>query len=371
MGILMIISNKLQSKSNLESKKMSQTQKNNVTQEDVSYNNEKAGITLAGTLTLPKTTELHPAVLLITGYGKQERDCQYGHKKFKVLAEYLTNLGLAVLRYDKRGAGKSTGIYNYDITSPELADDAIAGIEYLKSRNDIDPNKIGVIGHSEGGMIAAMIASERSDLAFMVSLAGLPRTSLSFVQEQTELQLRADGASEELINQNLKLKEQLYIVTLENNSDREISKQKMQALFDKFWQELPEKLKQESLDGAGKFIFAMTSENAKAHIGCFNSLSYRYFFNHDPARFFKKITIPVLALNGSLDFIVIANKALPAIAQSLEKAGNKDVTIKEIPNVNHTLQTCKTGAISEFATLTEPISPALLEIVGNWICKRV
>jgi len=168
-------------------------------EEEVVYENKEAGITLAGTLTLPRQECPFPAVLLISGSGPQDRnETLLGHRPFLVLADYLTRRGIAVLRVDDRGVGESTGNIS-QATSEDFATDVLAGIEYLKNRKEINPMQIGLIGHSEGGFIAPMVAVQSPDVAFIVLMAGTGLTGEEILYLQGELMARAEGASEEAI----------------------------------------------------------------------------------------------------------------------------------------------------------------------------
>ena len=334
-------------------------------EEEVSYTNNVANVTLSGTLTIPQTEGPFPAVLLISGMGPNDRDyTTCGHKLFLVLADALTRRGIAVLRVDKRGIGKSTGTFDTTVTSKDLAGDVLAGITHLKTRKDINHRQIGLIGHSEGGMIASMVAAESKDVAFVVLMAAATTTSVDDSIEATALQLRADGATDELIARDRKLRKQvLSIVTQENDST--VAKKLMLEGFATYWTELPDALKQEST----KFLFAFTQANADGMIKMFNSPWYRFFFSHQPIETLKQVKIPVLAMNGDLDWITSV-KTLPIIAKALEEAGNRDCTTIELPNLNHQFRTCKTGSLAEYMTSEETMAPVALNAISDWILDR-
>ena len=336
-------------------------------EEEVSYPNQKAGIVLSGTLTKPRAQGIYPAVLLIAGMGPNDRNAttHAGHKPFLVLADHLTRQGVAVLRADKRGVGKSTGVFGTTATSKDLADDVMAGIEYLKTRPDIDVAKIGLIGHSEGGMIAAMVAAASSDVAFLVLMAGAMVTDIQASIEHTALQLRADGASEEMIARDRVVRAQVLGI-LSQEKDVELAQKKALAIIDQYWTELPEILKEES----GKLLFAFTKANAVGRIAMYNSPWYRFFLGYRPADALKRITVPVLALNGELDWISAPSITFPVIVTALTEAGNSDYTLATLPQLNHSLQTCQTGAIPEYATLEETMAPQALGMMSDWIVKR-
>jgi pimeloyl-ACP methyl ester carboxylesterase len=297
--------------------------------------------------------------------GPNDRDYNTcGHKLFLALADHLTNRGIAVLRVDKRGVGKSTGTLDFTVTSKDLAGDVLAGVEYLKSRNDINPGQIGLIGHSEGGMIAMMVTAQSKDVAFMVSMAGATATSIDDVIEATELQLRADGASEMMIAQDRKIRAKLLAtVTQEMNSD--VTERLLREIFEVYWAELPETLKNES----GKLLFAFTQDNAAEMIAMFNSPWYRFFFSHRPIDTLKQIKVPVLAINGTLDWITLS-KTLSVISKTLEQSGNRDYKTVELPNLNHQFRTCKTGSLAEYMTSGEAMAPEALNVISDWILER-
>jgi len=336
-------------------------------QEDVYFENKNAQVTLAGTLTFPLGKGPFPAVILIAGMGPNDRDYgMMGHKLFLVIADYLTQQGLAVLRYDKRGIGKSTGVYSASLTSQDFADDVKAAIDYLKKRSDIDPKKIGLIGHSEGGMIAQMVAAQNKDVSFVVLLAaaGLLTDVVSII-EQTACQLQADGASTELVAEDKKIRHQL-LEMVKKELDFNIAAQHMHKLLDNYWSNLSESLQVE----ATRLPFALTAVKADQFIGMFNSSWYRFFLNYNAVAMLKHIIVPVLALNGNCDFITSSQLNLSIIAKVLKKNGNTDYTILELPNLNHWFQECKTGALAEYGALEQTISPMVLDIIAKWILER-
>jgi uncharacterized protein len=334
-------------------------------EQEVRYVNEHAQITLSGTITLPQAGGPFPAVLLISGMGPNDRDyTTCGHKLFLVLADYLTRQGIAVLRVDKRGVGKSTGTFDTTVTSKDFAEDVRAGVAYLKTHPDINAKQIGLIGHSEGGMIASMVAANNSDIAFMISMAGAFATHSENAAEQTASQLRADGASQALIDQDRTLHTQiLAIVTHEQNSS--VAEQRMRELFATYWKQLPEDLKSE----AEKFHFALSNTNAEEVLHMFNSPWYRFLLAYKPLESLKDVTAPVLAINGSLDWIS-SSKTLSGIATTLEKAGNSSYTTTEFLGLNHHFQSCKTGALHEYEQLEQTLAPNVLQLIAHWISEH-
>jgi alpha/beta superfamily hydrolase len=245
------------------------------TSQEVTYNNTKADISLAGTLTLPSKQGIFPTVILIAGYGPKDRDATgMGHKYFLTLADYLTQQGIGILRFDKRGVGQSTGSFETS-TSRDFADDVIASINYLKSRSDIDAHKIGLIGISEGGLIASMAAAESLDVAFMVLMAPAVITNVEDLVEMTARQLRADGASYNFIENDQKLRTDLYSI-IKQKTTPEAAEERLKAVVAEYLSNLPESQKLE----AEKLPFAFTAEKADALIKTFNSPWYRFFLNY-------------------------------------------------------------------------------------------
>lgn len=333
---------------------------------DVNFKNKSDGITLAGTLTIPQANRPVPAVLLVSGMGPNDRDyTMMGHKLFLVLADYLTQQGIAVLRYDKRGVGKSTGTYNYAFTSADFARDAHAGIEFLSNQSDIDSTRIGIIGHSEGGIIAAMVAAQLPTIAFAILLAAPVSTCIETILMQVSKQLQADQASGQVIAANQELYSTLLTIAKE-----ETNTQAAEAYMHTMIANYLHGLSQEQLFESKKLHFAITPENADGMVSMFNSAWYRFFLNYDPTLSLKNLKMPILALNGDHDWITLSHIVLPIIDQSLKTACNKDYTVLEVKNANHWLQTCKTGALIEYGSIQETISDEVLNIIAQWIKTR-
>jgi uncharacterized protein len=315
--------------------------------EDVSYENKVQNVTLAATLTIPSGKGPFPAVVLITGSGPQDRDeSLLGHKPFLVLSDYLTRHGIAVLRADDRGTAKSTGDFS-KATTADFATDTEAGIAYLKTRPEVNPHKIGLIGHSEGGIIAPMIAARNSDVAFIVMMAGsgIPGDEILVAQVQAIAQ-SSGKTHEEALKIAAKQREILVLVKSEKDP----------AVLEK---ELKQKLAGDGLEAqAGIEIKALTSP------------WFRYFMTYDPAPALRKVTCPVLAINGEKDMQVPPKQNLPAIRKALEQGGNKHFEVEELPGLNHLFQTAKTGSPAEYASIEETISPVALEKMSTWILQQ-
>jgi len=320
--------------------------------ENVSYPNTKAGVTLAGTLTVPHGDGPFPAALLIAGSGAQTRDeVVAGHSVFLVLADSLTRKGIAVLRSDKRGIGESTG--NHALaTTADFADDAEAGVAFLKARKDINPREIGLVGHSEGGVIAPMLASRSSDIAWIVLLAGPAVKGEDVLLLQGRLIDKAGGLSDaEVGRMSSLLRESLAIVN--EHKDAATTRQKLGDLYDS--------------DVAGKELPAARRQTS---IQFLTSPWLRYFLDYDPAAALEKTKCPVLALYGSKDLQVPPSQNLPALKTALAAGGNKDVQAEELPGLNHLFQHAQTGAPTEYGGIEETMAPVVLDNVSSWILKH-
>jgi fermentation-respiration switch protein FrsA (DUF1100 family) len=329
-------------------------------EKEVVYENKKAGVKLAGTLTLPPSGGPFPAVLLITGSGAQDRDeAVFGHRPFLVLADYLTRRGIAVLRVDDRGVGKSTGD-RAKATSEDFAGDALAGVEYLKSIKEINPKQIGLIGHSEGGIIAPMVAIQSPDVAFIVLMAGTGLTGEQILYLQTALIYKAGGASDEAIAKDRKLKEQMFAV-VKQEKDSVAAQKRLRKLLTDALAQMNEQEKQ---------VLGYSQDMPDISIKEMLSPWFRYFLTYDPKPTLMKVKCPVLAINGEKDMQVPPKENLPAIEQALKAGGSKDYTVKELPGLNHLFQKAETGSPTEYSKIEETISPTALDMMGDWITEH-
>lgn len=326
--------------------------------EDVSYENKPANVKLAGTLTIPDGAGPFPAVLLITGSGPQDRDeTIFGHKPFLVIADHLTRAGIAVLRVDDRGVGKSTGNLSQS-TLEDLTGDVLAGIGYLRSRKEINPKHIGLIGHSEGGLIAPLAVSRSSDVAFIVMLAGPAVKGEELLYAQAAAMDRAMGADEMAIATNREVQEKMFAIIEKNGANTAAAEKELHALVDGMKAGLSDSQKQ-ALD---------RMMNVQIHQVL--TPAFRYYLSYDPMPALRKVKCPVLALNGSHDRQVPPEQNLPAIAAALAAGGNSDYEIAELPGLNHLFQTSKTGALSEYSRIEETFSPQALDVMTSWILRH-
>ena len=329
--------------------------------EEVTYPNPEADLTLAGTLTLPEGDGPFPAALLITGSGPQDRDeTLLGHKPFWILADALTRRGIAVLRFDDRGTAKSTGTFK-GATTRDFASDAAAGVAFLRQHPKIDPARVGLIGHSEGGLVAPLVAADSEDVAFVVLIAGPGVPGSEILAAQSDLIGRAMGSSAEEVAKDVGyLKEALAIIVAE--ADEEAASAQLRELAKRIVAGLdPAELKQ--VGGDESLIVA--------RFEVLNDAWFRFFLGHDPRPTLAKVACPVLAINGGTDLQVPPDENLAEVAKALESGGNTDVTIRKLPGLNHLLQTSETGSPAEYAKIEETMAPAALEVIGDWIVEKM
>jgi pimeloyl-ACP methyl ester carboxylesterase len=327
-------------------------------EEEVTVANDEAKITLAGTFTKPKEGGPFAAVVMATGSGPQDRDeAILGHKPFLIIADHLTRQGIAVLRCDDRGVGKSTGNFK-EATTADFATDIYAAVKYLKSRPDVDPKRIGIAGHSEGGIIGPMVAAAHpDDVGFLVLLAGTGLPGDEILCDQQAAVARAQGESETEIAQSRELQKQLIAIAKAGGPKDEVLK-KIKDRANDFIAKLPEedrkKAEKEMKEGEKQFAAITT-------------VWFQYFLNHDPRPTLKKVRCPVLALNGEKDLQVTPKENLAAIGTALKEGGNSRVTLKELQGLNHLFQHCKTGHPNEYAGIEETFAPEALDAMAKWI----
>lgn len=329
-------------------------------EEEVSFRNENAGVQLAGTLTLPARTGRFPAVVLITGSGPQDRDeTLFGHKPFLVWADHLTRRGLAVLRVDDRGIGGSSR-GPQGPTSKDFAEDVRAAVSFLRAHPTIDAKRIGLLGHSEGALLATMVAAS-TDAAFVVMLAGpgVPGDQLLFAQ--AALLFRGQGASEATIAWDRSIREKAF-AALKAETDGTPNPAARQKLLD----ELGATPSAPGLPGgadARRLAEALLTQGSQPW--------FRFFLSFDPRPDLGKLACPVLAVNGDLDLQVAAAENLPEIERAVRAGGNRNVTVQSMPGLNHLFQTAKTGLPTEYESLEETIAPAVLSLVSDWILEQL
>ncbi len=274
-----------------------------------------------------------------------------GHRPFLVLADALTRRGIAVLRYDDRGVGKSTGSFS-GATTFDFAEDALAGLRFLQKQKDIDPKKIGICGHSEGGLIAPICAVKSKEVAFVVLLAGPAVSGAEILKWQAPRLLKARGFPQPLIDEALSFNEKVFSCIQEGKALEE-TRRKLRSVLEEAWKARPQGKKE-------SFV--------KAQLKRFLSPWFRTFLRFDPKSTISKLSCPVLVLNGEKDLQVVPEQNLPVFRKLL--AGHPDASMVEFKGLNHLFQTCKTGAPSEYGQIEETMAPKVLKRVGDWLVKR-
>jgi pimeloyl-ACP methyl ester carboxylesterase len=329
--------------------------------EEVLFENTIDNLVLAGTLTYPKEGNNFPAAVLITGSGGQDRNEELlGHKPFLVISDYLTRNGIAVLRFDDRGIAQSTGDHS-KATSEDFVKDVLAAVDFLKDRKEIDKTKIGLIGHSEGGMIAPMAAVQSNDIAFIILMAGPGISGDSLLYLQGELIQRANGTSEEEIQKSIKLQKEIFALIKNTNDDKKLDKD----LREKFYTEYAAMTDEEKSKLGDPEVYL------NMQISTITSPWFKYFLRYNPVPILEKVKCPVLAINGEKDLQVPPQQNLSAIESALKNGGNKNFEVKLLPGLNHLFQTSTTGAVSEYGKIEETISPIALQTMLDWIKKII
>lgn len=338
-------------------------------EEDVPYQVEEVSIThgeiaLAGTLTLPEGPGPHPAIVLVSGSGPQDRDESLpgiAIKPFKLLADALTREGVAVLRYDDRGVGKSTGDFD-TATTEDFAADAAAAITYLTTRPEIDGAQIGMLGHSEGGLVASLLGASNDDLDFIISLAGPGVNGLEIIRLQSRLIMTAEGTPVAQIDQNNDLLDGIMTRQDDPEALRSFVEEQMRAQVEA----LPA-AEREALGDLDAYVEKVTQET----IDGFTSPWFAWFLSHDPGPDWAQTTVPVLAIFGGKDLQVDPEQNAPPLLAALLQAGNQDVQVSVLPNANHLFQEAGTGSVSEYETLPAEFTPELIPLLTAWLDDHV
>lgn len=336
--------------------------------ENITYDNTDESVHYGATFTKPNGEGKFPAVIIITGSGTQDRDGTIGsHKTYAVLGDYLTRHGIAVLRVDDRGIGGTTLGHDIDkVTSEDFANDVETGFAYLQSRADIDKKKIGLIGHSEGGMIAPMLAARRNDVAFIVLMAGPGISGEEIWDMQMERGLIKQGLNEKDYQKASALIHSAF-AAFKKSSDYNIIKANIHSAYNTWKRTVPDSMETRLLVVKGDKPFIDWADISKTAHG----LAWlNYFLNYQPAINLQKVKCPVLALNGESDIQVTYKENLAGIDAALQKGNNKHYTIKALPNLNHMFQTCK-APLDNYETLEETFSPAALQTISDWIHANV
>lgn len=330
--------------------------------EDLYFENKNAGIKLAGTLTMPTKGSNFPAVVLISGSGPQNRNEELmGHKPFLVLSDYLTKNGIAVLRFDDRGTAASEGDFG-PATSADFATDVAAAVDYLKTRSEINSSQIGLIGHSEGGIIAPMVANSKpQDVDFIVLLAGTGIRGDQLLLLQQALIGKASGMSPAQLEENDMISRQAFEIMLKDLNSEDLQ-QEIVTYMTRVYRNIPPENVPNGMTEAD-FVAAQVKQLTSPWMSS--------FIKYDPATALEKVACPVLAINGEKDLQVPPKENLEAIKAALEKGGNPDITTVELAGLNHLFQEAATGTPSEYGTIEQTFAPAAMEVVLNWIKERV
>ena len=325
--------------------------------EEVSFVNAKENIRLAGTFTFPKGKAPLATVVLISGSGPQNRDEELmGHKPFLVLSDYLTRNGIAVLRFDDRGSYASEGNFA-TATSNDFATDVEAAVAYLKTRKEVNKGKIGLMGHSEGGLIAPMVAVRNKDVNFIVLMAGPGIRGSEIMLRQQALIGRANGVKEEDLQASIDLNTAVFKMV-----DEIADTDTLRVKISNYLREQSKTVAALATNDAKK-----TEELIDVQVAQLLSPWMLNFIRYNPVPALEKVKCPVLAINGSKDLQVPSEVNLKAIETALNKAKNKNFVIKELAGLNHLFQECKTGSPNEYAGIEQTISPSALEVISQWI----
>ncbi len=334
--------------------------------EDVSFKNADGSISYGATITIPRGGKSYPAVLLVSGSGPQNRDEELmGHKPFAVIADYLTKKGYIVLRVDDRGVGQTTG-NRKKATSEDFAKDANAAIDYLKTRKEVSQKKIGIMGHSEGGLIAPMVASERKDIDFVILMAGPGVKIYELMEDQSAEMMRIAGVTEPVVAEYRKLYRGIEQVIITSKSGEEAQTRMHDVIT--AWKSTASK---DAIEVVDINDFEKEKKFIADFMGLYHDAWFNYFLKYDPQPTLQKLTCKVLALNGEKDMQVLSKSNLEGIRQALAKSKTKNYEVKELPGLNHLFQRCNTCSPQEYGTLKETISENALKAVSDWLDKKV
>lgn len=329
-------------------------------EEKVKFDNKAAGIQLAGTLTLPEGKGPFPAIVLVSGSGPQDRDeTLLGHKPFLVLADYFTRNGYAVLRYDDRGVAQSGGEFA-EATSADFATDAWAAVQFLQTRKEINKKQIGIMGHSEGGMIATKLAASQKGLAFIVMLAGPGMRGDHILLQQQELIAKGSGVADTTLRQSLSSNKNIYDIINAGDKDPKTREQKLRRYLANEFKEsrLPHEAGTEKDSVINMYLQAVSGP------------WMTYFIQYDPQPDLVKIKIPVLALIGAKDHQVIPEFNIPALKSAFAKGKNKKATVLELEGLNHLFQEAQTGMPQEYSSIEQTFAPAAMKTILDWLNKQ-
>jgi uncharacterized protein len=334
--------------------------------EEVSFPGGSEGVTLAGTLTLPPGDGPHPGIVLLSGSGPQDRDESLAPitalKPFAVIADALTRAGIAVLRYDDRGVGESTGDYQA-ATVEELTDDARAALDHAVAHERIDPGRVGLLGHSEGAIYAAAIAAEDPRVAFVVGMAPPAVDGVSLLIDQYAAVAAAGGAPPEQVAEQRDLAERLFRAAVEG--DQAGVEQAIRAFAGAMWD-----AESSEVQGAVGPREDYVELQVRTQAPLYTSDWFRSLLASDPARDWERVGVPALGIFGALDTQVPAEQNEAAMRGALEAAGNEDATTIVLPDANHLFQQAGTGSPAEYGVLEPEFTPEFLPALAEWLVER-
>lgn len=311
-------------------------------EQEILFPSQQVGVQLAATLSLPAQKQPRLAIVLVTGSGAHDRgDSIFGHKPFEILAAHLVQHGIAVLRYDDRGVGGSSG--TPDGTTADFAVDAESALDYLQGRQGLADVPIGILGHSEGGVIGTLVAARRSEVAFVIALAAPALPGTDILRQQTKAQRELAGRPAREIERNDRLLVDLIDAAISDDPARLLS-------------EALQRVKSETGENDG-----WVTSNQEL----FGSPWMRHFLAFDPRPTLRRLKVPILMLYGERDVQVLPKPNASAAKQAL--AGNSHATVGVVKGVNHLFQTAPTGAGHEYAHIAEAISPKVLSLVSEWL----
>ena len=331
--------------------------------EEVTFTNTEAGIDLAGTLTIPDGLGPFPGVVLVSGSGPQDRDeSLMGHKPFLVLADHLSRRGIAVLRFDDRGVGSSGGEFQ-TATSEDFTEDALAGVSYLEGQDRVAATQVGIVGHSEGGLIAPLAAIRSEKVAYIVMLAGPGVPGIDILVAQGQLIGLAAGAPEAVIEMNSRVQRALADIAKE-----EPDAQKAGPIMRSAMREEIALLPPAIMEAIPESQIGDAAINTT--VNQFNSPWFRFFLHYDPRPILEQVSVPVLAIFGEKDLQVPHELNVPEIEAAFERGNNEATTVRVLPGLNHLFQQAESGAPSEYQQIEETFNQSALELVSSWILKQ-
>ncbi|NBB85493.1 MAG: alpha/beta hydrolase [Bacteroidetes bacterium] len=316
---------------------------------EVTFVNQTDRLTLAGTLTLPDADGPHPAVVLIGGSGPLDRDAEvFGHKLFLVLADHLTRRGIAVLRYDERGVGASEGTAWPAVSSEAFARDAAAGVRFLQVHPEISADAIGLTGHSEGGLVAPLVHTEHTPVAFIGLLAAPSVPGDKLLEEQLAAIVAAQGLPDAMVA-STRTSQRALLEAAKRASTADTARAELRTVL--------------SAQG-------MSEAQVQAQIEQLTSPWFSFFLTHDPQPALTQLDVPVLALYGSIDLQVPPAQNAGPMQAALDASPSSDATVAVMDSLNHLFQPATTGLPGEYAQIETTLAPAMLERLTKWICAQ-